>query len=92
LCVAYLTKANIISIHDSIVTWRKELDVLKYIIYPRDMSTPSISTTCPAITAESSTSFKASSSLRSLHAPHPSRHGGTGTSGYRELDSSTASY
>jgi hypothetical protein len=25
------------SIHDKIVTWRKELVVLKYIVYPRDM-------------------------------------------------------
>jgi hypothetical protein len=46
------------------VRWRKELEVLKYIIYPRDMSTPKISTTYPAVIVESSTSFKASSSLQ----------------------------
>jgi hypothetical protein len=32
------------------VTWRKELEVLKYIVYPRDMSTPNISTTYLAVT------------------------------------------
>jgi hypothetical protein len=37
----------------------------KYCImtYPRDMSTGSISTMCPAVTAESPISFRASSSL-----------------------------
>jgi hypothetical protein len=33
-------------------------------IYPRDMSTPNISITCPPATVESSMSFKASSSLQ----------------------------
>jgi hypothetical protein len=62
--MAYLNKANIIPIHDNIVTWRKMLERLRYIVYPRDMSTPNTSTTCPATTVESSTSFKASSSLQ----------------------------
>jgi hypothetical protein len=53
------------------VTGRKELEVLKYIFYPRDMSTPNISTTCPTITAESSTGFKASSSLQVTVKPSP---------------------
>jgi hypothetical protein len=45
---------------------------LNYIItYPRGMSTPSISTMCPAITAESSMSFKASSSLQVIAKPSP---------------------
>jgi hypothetical protein len=71
LCMVYLTKANMISIHDNTVTWRKILEVLKYIIYPRDMSTPSISTACPAIKVESSTSFKASLSLQVTAKPSP---------------------
>jgi hypothetical protein len=62
--MAYLTEENIISICYNIVTRRKILGVLKYNIYPRDMSNPSMSTTCPIITAESSTIFKASSSLQ----------------------------
>jgi hypothetical protein len=69
--MAYLTKANIISIHDSVVTWRKELEVLKYICYPSDKSIPSISTTCSTITTQSSTSFKASSSLQVIAKPSP---------------------
>jgi hypothetical protein len=70
--MAYLTKTkNITSIHDNIVTWRKELEVLRYIIHPRDISTPNISTTCPAVTAEFSTSFKASSSLQVIAKPPP---------------------
>jgi hypothetical protein len=71
LRIAYLTKINIISIHDSIVTWRKKLGVLRYIIHPRDMSTPNISTTHPVITAESSTCFKDSSSLQVTAKPSP---------------------
>jgi hypothetical protein len=43
--------------------------VLKYIIYPRDMSTPNISMTCPVVIAESSMSMKASSSLQVTAKP-----------------------
>jgi hypothetical protein len=39
--------------------------------YPRDMSTGSISMMCPAIIAESSMSFKASSSLQVAAKPSP---------------------
>jgi hypothetical protein len=78
-----LPKQKIASIHDNIVTWRKELEVLKYIIYPRDMSTPSISTTCPAITEESFTSFKASSSLQV--ATKPSHVVSESARGYRDF-------
>jgi hypothetical protein len=57
--------AQITSIHDSIATWRKHSKALNIITnYPRDMSTPNISTSCPAVTAESSMSFKDSSSLQ----------------------------
>jgi hypothetical protein len=49
----------------------KILEVLKYIVYSRDMSTPSTSTTCPAVIAKSSTSFKASSSLQVTVKPSP---------------------
>jgi hypothetical protein len=55
-----LKLAQITSIHDSVATWwkgLKELDVIT--IYPTDMSTPSMSMTCPAVTVESSMSFKA---------------------------------
>jgi hypothetical protein len=56
---------QIISIHDSIATWRKGSKTLNVVtIYPRNMSIPDISMICPAITVESSTSFKASSSLQ----------------------------
>jgi hypothetical protein len=65
--------AQINSIHDSIATWRKDSKALNVItIYPRDMSTPSISMTCSAITTKSLRSFKASSSLQV--AAKPSRH------------------
>jgi hypothetical protein len=60
-----------ISIHDSIVTRREGIEVLKYIIYHRDMSTPNIFTTCPAIIAESLTRFKASLSLQVHEMPSP---------------------
>jgi hypothetical protein len=63
---------QITSIHDSIATWREDSKYLNYIItYPRDMSTPSISTMCPVVAAESSTSFKASSSLQVTAKPSP---------------------
>jgi hypothetical protein len=68
LCMTYLAKANKSSNRVNIVTQMKILEILKYITYPRDMSTPSISTTCPA---ESSTSFKASSSLQVTAKPSP---------------------
>jgi hypothetical protein len=45
----------------------KTLNVIT--IYPRDISTPNISTTCPAIIAEPSMSFKASSSLQVIVKP-----------------------
>jgi hypothetical protein len=65
--------AQINSIHDSIATWRKDSKALNVItIYPRDMSTPSISMSCSAITTKSLRSFKASSSLQV--AAKPSRH------------------
>jgi hypothetical protein len=64
--------AQITSINDSIATWRKDSKELNIItIYPRDMSTPNISMTCPSITAESLTSFKASSSLQVAARPSP---------------------
>jgi hypothetical protein len=44
---------------------------LKYIVYLRDMSTPSISTTCPAVTTDYSTSYKASSVLQVTAKPSP---------------------
>jgi hypothetical protein len=70
--MTYLIEMKITSVHDNIVTWRKEPKVQNYtIIYPRDMSTPSISMMCPTITAESSTSFKASSSLYVAAKPSP---------------------
>jgi hypothetical protein len=70
--VAYLIEKKITSIHESIVTWRKEPKKLNYIIiYPRNMSTPNISTTYPAITIECSTSFKAPSSLQATAKPSP---------------------
>jgi hypothetical protein len=47
------------------------MEVPKYIIYPRDMATPNISTTCPIVTAKSSTSIKASSSLHVVMKPSP---------------------
>jgi hypothetical protein len=53
------------------VTWRKELEVLKYIIYHKDMSTPNISTTYLVVTAKSSTSFKDSSLLQVTVKPSP---------------------
>jgi hypothetical protein len=63
---------QITSIHDSIATWRKDSTDLNYVItYPRGMSNPSISTMCPAVTAESSMSFKASSSLQVATKPSP---------------------
>jgi hypothetical protein len=67
----YLVEANTISNPDSIVTRRKGLKVLKYIIYPWDMSTPNVSMTCPTVTAKSSTSFRASSSLQVTVKPSP---------------------
>jgi hypothetical protein len=64
--------AQTTSIHDSIATWRKDSKALNVIIiYPRDMSTPNISMTCPTIIAESSMSFKASSSLQVIVKPSP---------------------
>jgi hypothetical protein len=69
--MAYLVEANTISLHDSVVTWRKGLKVLKYVIYPRDMSTPNISMTCLAITVGSSTSFRPSSLLHVATKPSP---------------------
>jgi hypothetical protein len=60
-----LELAQITSINDIIGTWRKGSKALNVItIYPRDMSTPNISMTCPTVTAESTVSFKASSSLQ----------------------------
>jgi hypothetical protein len=62
--------ALITSIHDSIATWRKDSKYLNYIITcPRDMSTPSISTMCHVVTAESLMSFKASSLLQVTAKP-----------------------
>jgi hypothetical protein len=67
-----LELAQITSIHDSIATWRKGSKALNVItIYPRDMSTPNIFTTCPAITGESSMSFKPSSSQHVTTKPLP---------------------
>jgi hypothetical protein len=88
--MAYLNKENVISIHDNMVTGRKMLEILKSIVYPKDMSTPNISTTCPAITVESSTSFKASSSMQVDVKPSPATSTsaqGLGTSGYPESES-----
>jgi hypothetical protein len=69
--VAYLIEKQITSIHDNIVTWRKEPKVLNYITNPRDKCTPSISLTCPAVTAESSMSFRASLSMKVTVKPSP---------------------
>jgi hypothetical protein len=42
--MAYLSKANIISIHDNIVTWRKILKTLRSDVHPKDISMPNMST------------------------------------------------
>jgi hypothetical protein len=47
----------------------KVRQVIWVAIYPKDMSTPSISKTCPAVIAESSMSFKASSLLQVIAKP-----------------------
>jgi hypothetical protein len=81
-----LELAQITSIHDSIATWRKGSKALNVItIYPRDMSTPNISTTCPVVAAKSSTSFKASLSLQVTAKPSPTAS--KSAQGYRELQS-----
>jgi hypothetical protein len=64
LRMAYLNKANIISIHDNIVTWRKMFKTLRNDTHPKDISTSNMSTIWLAVLAESSTSFNASSSLQ----------------------------
>jgi hypothetical protein len=76
------------TIHDNIITQRKT-KYLKYDIYPRDMSTPNISMICLAVVAESSTSFKATSSEQVAVKPSPATSKlvwGIGTSGCPELD------
>jgi hypothetical protein len=42
--MTYLNKANIICIHDNIVTWRKMLEILRNDTHPRDISMPNMST------------------------------------------------
>jgi hypothetical protein len=65
--------AQITSIHDSIATWRKGSQTHNVItIYPRDMSTPNRTTTCPVIIAESPTRFRAFLSLQVATNPSPS--------------------
>jgi hypothetical protein len=39
-CMAYLHKANIGSIHDNIVTWRKMSKILRNIVIPRTCQLP----------------------------------------------------
>jgi hypothetical protein len=51
--------------------------------YPRDMSTGSISTICPTVTADSSISFKASLSLQVT--VKPSLAASMSPQGYREF-------
>jgi hypothetical protein len=75
---------RITSIHDIIATWRKVSKTLNVIIiYPRDISTPSISTIYPTVTAESSMSFKASSSLQVTAKPSPVTS--KSAQGYRDI-------
>jgi hypothetical protein len=50
---------------------------------PKDMSTPNMSTTCPATLAESSTSFRASSSLQVAANPSPAMS--KSAQGYRDF-------
>jgi hypothetical protein len=96
LRMAYLNKANVISIHDNIVTWRKNAWNSKEHCYPKDMTTPNISRTCPVVTVESSTSFKASLSIQVTVKPSPAAsksawgHLNRLASGYLELDSPIA--
>jgi hypothetical protein len=53
-------------------TRRKGSKILNVVtIYPGDISIPNISKICPTVTAKSSTSFKASSSLQVSVKPSP---------------------